>query len=420
MIRPLIDFLRLEAAGGIVLIGATVLAVLWANSPWQDTYEELWETSFTVVLGSHRLDLSLREWINDGLMAIFFLVVGLEVKRELVEGELRTASRAALPAVAALGGMVVPALIYGAFNAGTDALRGWAIPTATDIAMAVGVLSLFGSRVPSALKVFLLALAIVDDIGAILIIAVFYADGIQLDALATAAVLLLAAAALRRLGVRAVTAYVALGAAVWLALHQSGVNPTLAGVMFGLLTPAHPARQRELIDTDALADISTVQAARETAALARDSVSVIEWLEHFFHPWTTFLIVPLFALANAGVPLGAGAIADTLSTRTATGIFFGLVVGKLVGISAFAWIGTRIGICKLPDGATWPGMLGVAALGGIGFTVSIFITDLAFEDTTLQAQATVAILLASLAAATIAASILLATTTSSAQEPQAG
>lgn len=236
MIRPLIDFLRLEAAGGIVLIGATVLAVLWANSPWQNTYEELWETSFTVVLGSHRLDLSLREWINDGLMAIFFLVVGLEVKRELVEGELRTASRAALPAVAALGGMVVPALIYGAFNAGTDALRGWAIPTATDIAMAVGVLSLFGSRVPSALKVFLLALAIVDDIGAILIIAVFYADGIQLDALATAAVLLLAAAALRRLGVRAVTAYVALGAAVWLALHQSGVNPTLAGVMFGLLT----------------------------------------------------------------------------------------------------------------------------------------------------------------------------------------
>ncbi|QGG94160.1 hypothetical protein GH723_03050 [Actinomarinicola tropica] len=179
-------------------------------------------------------------------------------------------------------------------------------------------------------------------------------------------------------------------------------------------------RQRELIDTDALADISTVQAARETAALARDSVSVIEWLEHFFHPWTTFVIVPLFALANAGVPLGAGAIADTLSTRTATGIFFGLVVGKLVGISAFAWIGTRIGICRLPDGATWRGLLGVAALGGIGFTVSIFITGLAFEGTTLQAQATVAILLASLAAATIAASILLATTTSSAQEPQAG
>ena len=286
--------------------------------------------------------------------------------------------------------------------------------------MAVGVLSLFGSRVPSALKVFLLALAIVDDIGAILIIAVFYADGIQLDALATAAVLFLAAAALRRFGVRAVTAYVALGAGVWLALHQSGVNPTLAGVVFGLLTPARPARQRELIDTDALADISTAQAARETAALARDSVSVIEWLEHFLHPWTTFLIIPLFALANAGVPFGAGAIADALTTRAALGIVAGLVVGKLVGISVFAWIGVRLGICSLPGGATWRGLVGVAALGGFGFTVSIFITGLAFDDTALQAQAKVAVLVASVVAAAIAAAILLTTTTGRSREPQSG
>ena len=380
---------------------AAAVALVWANSPWKASYLELWETELAVSIGRFGIDLSLRDWINDGLMAIFFLVIGLEIKRELVEGELRDPRRAALPAVAAVGGMVVPALLYLAFNAGGDGAPGWGIPMATDIAMAVGVLSLLSRRVPASLKLFLLALAIVDDIGAILVIAVFYTEEIHVDALAVAVGLGVAVLAMRAAGVRPHLAYVAVGVGMWLALHESGIHATLVGVALGLMAPTRPIRQAQLIDETALTDLSSVQAARETAVIARESVSVVEWLEHQLHPWTSFVIVPLFALANAGVPLSAAARRDAASSPITYGVFVGLVVGKVVGVTLFTWLAVRLGIGRLPDGAGWPAILGVAAIAGIGFTVSIFVTGLAFDDPGLQDQAKVGILAASITAAVV-------------------
>ncbi len=273
-----------------------------------------------ITIGSHSIDLDLQEWVNDALMAIFFLVVGLEIKRELVEGELRDPRTAALPAIAAVGGMVVPALIYVAINVGGNGVGGWGIPMATDIAMAIGVVSLLGSRVAPSLKLFLLALAIVDDIGAILVIAVFYSDNIDYGALSVAVVLVGVVALMRWLGVRYVALYVVVGAALWLAFFESGVHATLAGVILGLMAPTRPFRQRELIDEDALLDLSTVETAAETAMLARESVSVVEWMEHLLHPWTSFLIVPLFALANAGIPITSTTLSNALSSRVTYGV----------------------------------------------------------------------------------------------------
>jgi Na+:H+ antiporter, NhaA family len=405
-IAPLRNFLHTEAAGGVVLVVATVVALVWANSPWKDSYLDLWHTHLTISLGSHSIDMDLQEWVNDALMVIFFFVVGLEIKRELVEGELRDPRRAALPAIAAVGGMVVPALIYVAINAGGDGARGWGIPMATDIAMAVGVVSLLGRRVAPSLKLFLLALAIVDDIGAILVIAVFYSHGIHLDAVLLAAALVALIIVMRRAGIRAIPAYVVVGGALWLALFESGLHATLDGVILGLLAPTRPVRRRELIDETALADLSTVTAARETTRLARESVSVVEWLEHLLHPWTSFVIVPLFALANAGIPLSSDTLSAAASSRITYGVVVGLVVGKLIGVSGFAWLATRLRIGVLPDGAGWRGILGVAAVAGIGFTVSIFVAGLAFDTIALQYEAKVGILAASVLAAILGSVIL--------------
>ena len=358
-------------------------------------------------VGRFELDLDLRGWINDGLMAIFFFVIGLEIKRELVEGELRDPKRASLPAIAAVGGMVVPALVYAALNAGGEGASGWGIPMATDIAVAVGVLSLLGSRVPASLKLFLLALAIVDDIGAILVIAVFYSDEIHLDALVVAVALGGAVLAMRAVGVRIVLIYAVAGIAMWVALHESGLHATLVGVALGLLTPTRPIRQAQLIDESELVDLSSPQAAQETATLARESVSVVEWLEHRLHPWTSFLIVPLFALANGGVPLSADAVSAAVSSPISYGVVLGLVVGKLVGVASFTWLGARMRLGRLPDGASWTGLLGVAALAGIGFTVSIFVTGLAFEEPALQEEAKIGILFASITAAVVGTLVLL-------------
>jgi NhaA family Na+:H+ antiporter len=387
LIRPLVDFLHTEAAGGAALVVAAIVALAWANSPWGASYHDLWTTRLAVSWGEREFDLDLRNWINDGLMAIFFFVVGLEIKRELVEGELRDRRRAMLPVCAALGGMLVPALIYAAFNAGGEGSDGWGIPMATDIAMAVGVLSLMGSRVSPSLKLFLLALAIVDDIGAILVIAVFYTDEIHGDALLATVGLVLAVVAMGRWGIRSIGAYVLVGVALWLALHESGIHATLAGVVLGLMTPTQPIRQGALIDAAELADVSSYEAARQTAIVARESVSVVEWLEHLLHPWTGFVVVPLFVLANAGVPLSRDAVGDALTSSVAGGIVVGLVVGKFVGIAGFTWLAARLRIARLPEDATWSGILGVSALAGIGFTVSIFITDLAFGGTILEDHA---------------------------------
>ena len=404
ILRPLVDFLHTEAAGGVVLMAATVVALAWANSPFKESYYDLWHTHLSISLGTHSLDLDLQEWVNDGLMAIFFFVVGLEIKRELVEGELREPRRAAMPAIAAVGGMLVPALIYFAINAGGAGAQGWGIPMATDIAMAVGVLSLVGSRVAPSLKLFLLALAIVDDIGAILVIAVFYSEDIDLRALAVAAALAVAVVVTRRAGVQSTVAYAALGVAFWLALHESGLHATLVGVVLGLMAPTRPIRQ--LVEADVLTDVSSAGAAHETAVMARQSVSVVEWLEHLLHPWTSFVILPLFALANAGIPLSTEAVSAAASSPITYGVVLGLVVGKLVGITAFTWIATRLRIGVLPAEATWRGIVGVAALAGIGFTVSIFVTGLAFSDAGLQDEAKIGILAASLAAAVLGSVIL--------------
>ena len=405
-IRPLRDFLHTESAGGIVLVAATVVALIWANSPWKASYVDLWATHLDISLGSHSLDLTLREWINDGLMALFFFVVGLEIKRELVEGELREPRRAALPAIAALGGMLVPAAVYLAINVGGDAVDGWGIPMATDIAMAVGVLSLLGSRVAPSLKLFLLALAIVDDIGAILVIAVFYSDDIHYDALIVAVVMAIAVIVLRRLNVWYTPLYAVLGVSMWVFLHESGIHATIVGVVLGIMAPVRPIRQRELVDADKLRDISTPETARETVILARESVSTVEWLEHMLHPWTSFVIVPLFALANAGVLLNADIVGDALGARVTWGVVTGLVIGKLVGISAFTWLAVKLRIGTLPDGVSWASIIGVAALAGIGFTVSIFIAGLAFDGPVLAEQAKIGILFASVIAGLLGALLL--------------
>jgi len=392
----------------VVLVVATVVALIWANSPWKESYFELWHTHLSITLGSRSIDLDLQEWVNEALMAIFFFVVGLEIKRELVEGELRDPRKASLPAIAAVGGMLVPALIYVAVNAGGDGIRGWGIPMATDIAMAIGVVSLLGSRINPSLKLFLLALAIVDDVGAIAVIAIFYSDHIDLEPLGVAAAIVVGLVVLRVLGVRSVPLLVVVGCALWLALHEAGVHATIAGVILGLMAPTTPARRRHLIDEEALLDLSTVQAAAQTATLARESVSIVEWLEHLLHPWTSFVIVPLFALANAGIPLSSDALSDAASSRITLGVVLGLVVGKTIGVAGFSWIAVRMRIGTLPEGTTWHGLLGVAVLAGIGFTVSIFVAGLAFEEELgLQNEAKIGILAASLIAAGLGSLALL-------------
>jgi len=355
------EFISIETNSALALFGAAVAALVWANLD-ASSYADVWSAD----LGP----LSAATWVNDALMAVFFFVVGLEVKREVVEGELRDRHRAALPAIAALGGMVVPALVFTAWNAGGDGANGWGIPMATDIAFALGVLALLGSRVRPEAKLFLLALAIVDDIGAIVVIAIFYSSGIEgwwlLGALATCVGIVLLA--------RATPAHVAWfavpGIALWVCVHEAGVHATIAGVVLAVLLPTAPG-------TDA---------------------GPVEKLEHSLHPWTSFLVVPLFALANAGVVLGGGTIDRALHSSVTVGIVVGLVVGKTVGIGLFSWLALKLGVARLPPGLDGLQVAAVAVVAGIGFTVSLFVAELAFTGATL-ADAKVGILVASLSAA---------------------
>jgi NhaA family Na+:H+ antiporter len=384
VMRPLSDFLHTEAAGGVALLAATAIALMWANSVWQAGYVDLWQRQLTIGVGGHDISLDLREWINEGLMAVFFFVVGLEIKRELVVGELRRPRRAALPVIAAFGGMILPAAVYATFNAGGDGSRGWGIPMATDIAMAVGVLSLLGAVVDPSLKLFMLALAIVDDIGAIVVIAVFYSDGLDAWAAIVAIGLVAAVLVCRAAGVRAVAVYAVLAVVLWVAVYESGIHATIAGVILGLLTPTTPRRPEE-----------------------PDGPSTVEWLEHVLHPWSSFVIVPLFALANAGVVISAEALADAWSSPIAHGVVAGLVIGKLVGVSLFTWLAVRFGLGELPAGTSWRAVIGLGALAGIGFTVSLFVTGLAFDDPAQQDIAKIGILAASTLAAVLGSAILL-------------
>lgn len=404
-----VAFLHVEAAGGIVLAVAAVVALVWANSPWEASYASVWNTTVVLRVGSFGVTEDLRHWVNDGLMAIFFFVVGLEIKRELVAGELRDRRAAVLPAVAALGGMVVPALLYLALNPSGPASRGWGIPMATDIAFATGVLSLLGSRIPSSLKLFLLTLAIVDDIGAIVVIAVFYTGDVSIGWLTAAVALVLVMALLKRAHVRSMPVYVVIGCAVWLATFRSGVHATIAGVALGLLAPARPhlseVEAEPLVDTlEGPGDIAASD-VRRVNYLIRESVPVTERLEDLLHPWTSFAIVPLFALANAGIAVSGDAISG--GATVAVGVVVGLVAGKVIGISGAVWLAGRLGLGGLPAGASWSQVVGVSAVAGIGFTVSLFVTGLAFAGHVLQGQAKIGVLAASALAAVIGTMILL-------------
>jgi len=403
-------FLDTEAAGGIVLLVAALAALVWANSPWSASYETLWGTELSLRLGRFGLTEDLQHWVNDGLMAVFFFVVGLEIKRELVVGELRDLRTAALPALAAAGGMAVPALLYFLVNGGNPGATGWGVPVATDIAFAIGVVTLLGSRVPPSLKLFLLTLAIVDDIGAILVISVFYSHYLQPVFLLAAVALLGLMLALRRGGIVWTAPFVALGIAVWLATQASGVHATIAGVALGLLAPARALTSAAVARRWAsdLADEPRPDELEAMTRLAKTSVSPAERLEHLLHPWTSFLVVPLFALANAGVVIRSDSFDAPGAGRVAAGVVIGLVVGKVVGITGAVWLAVRSGLGRLPVGATWPMLVATATLAGIGFTVSLFISELAFADGSLQAAAKIGVLGASALAAAIGALGLIA------------
>ncbi len=409
-LSPLRDFLRTEAAGGALLVVAAVAALVWANSPWSHSYESLWGTKAAIRFGGHTLSLDLRHWVNDALMAVFFLVVGLEIKRETTSGHLARPKAAALPLVAALGGMVVPALVYLAIAGGTAA-HGWGVPMATDIALAVGVMALAGSRVPSSLRVFLLGLAVVDDIGAIIVIAIFYSHGVSPGWLAVAAGALAATVLLRVFGVYWLPAYCAVGALLWFALHEAGVHPTLAGVAMGLLTPATPRRAPDLVDVEELTDLTSVEHARLTSDLARASVSTVEWLEHMLHPWTSYFIVPVFALANTGIAIDAHSLRAAWGSPITWGVGAGLLLGKPLGVLLAARVAMGAGVAERPPGTTGRQLLGAGSAAGIGFTVALFIAELAFRtgdvvDTEHVANAKMAILVASVISGVIAFAVL--------------
>ena len=412
VVKPLQSFLEQEAAGGAFLLGATVVALAWANSPWWETYEQLWRNSLTIGIGRWAISADLRHWVNEGLMALFFLVVGLEIKRELVTGDLREIRAAALPVIAAVGGMIVPALIYLAFNAGGEGAPGWGIPMATDIAFALGVLTIGARRAPANLKPFLLTLAIVDDIGAILVIALFYSGGVTWGPLAVAAFLCGVIVLCQLINIRASAVYVVLGLGTWVATFESGIHPTIAGVALGLLTPAVPFQRPRAVSEEAhrVADETVDDPVPpdadahhwlRLAHLATEAVSPLARVEAALHPWTGFVIVPLFALANAGIRLSSMALIDAATSAIAIGIVAGLVVGKLAGISAASLLAVRAGIGTLPRGVQWRDLLGAAAVAGIGFTVSLFIAELAFTDARLADTAKVGILAASLLAGVV-------------------
>jgi NhaA family Na+:H+ antiporter len=409
---PLREYLRNEATGGIVLMVGAAVALVWANTPWRAGYTALWATPVSLQLGRFGIGADLRHWVDDGLMTLFFLVVGLEIKRELVAGELRTWRRAALPVVAAAGGMAVPALIYAAGNAGRPGASGWGVPMATDIAFALGVLALLGSRVPTALKVFLLTLAVVDDLGSIGVVALFYSRDVDLGALAVATGLLALVAVLVRARIWWLPLHVGLGAALWLALWHSGVSPALAGVAMGLLTPARPtappevARDRGGALAGELAADPRPPRLREMLREARGTVPLAERLAHDLHPLSAFVVLPLFALANAGVTLEPGGLAAPGAGAVLGGVLAGRVLGKLAGIGAAAWLAVRLGLAVRPAGTSWAQLSGAATVAGIGFTVPLFVADLAFPDGRFQAPVKLGLLAASVIAGTAGALVL--------------
>ena len=378
VVDPVAEFLRTEAGGGFALLAAAVVALVWVNVISTGGYESFWEQELTIGIGDASITEDLRGWVNDGLMALFFFVISLEIKRELVTGDLREPRAAALPVIAALGGVVLPAVIFLAIAGGGEAARGWGIPMATDAAFAIGALLLLGDRVGTGVKLFLLTIAVVDDVIAISVIAIAYTDHLEIGWLAVAIAGLGVVAAMRRLGATSPLAFVPIALVVWVATLESGVHATIAGVALGLLTPARPVGGRK----------------------------VLEQLEDGLHPWTSYLVLPLFALANAGVSFADAGLGEGDGLRVAVAVAVALVVGKLIGITAATLLALRLRVGELPAEVGRHSIVGVAALSGIGFTVSLFIAPLAYESQALIDGAKIGILAGSVTATVLGATLL--------------
>ena len=401
------DYLRTESGSAVLLLLATVVALVWANSPWSDSYESLWSTHLSISVGDSEIDESLRHWVNDGLMTLFFLMVGREIARELSVGEYQERRAVIAPALAALGGLVLPALLYLAI-AGTDgeASRGWGIAISTDTAFALGVLALVGPRCPNRLRVFLLALAIVDDVAAIGVIALFYTDDVDTTALGLAALLFAGLVVLRAARVGNPAPYVVVAVLLWLATYASGVHPTVAGVAMGLLFASYAPQEADLERAQEMGrhfmSAPSAERAREVVRSLSSSVAENDRLALRLHPVVGYAVVPLFALANAGVPLHGEALREAATSRVALGIVVGLVAGKLLGVLLGTWLALRLPSTSFVGGVRWGQVTGVASVAGIGFTIALFITELAFRDPVLQQDAKIGILAGSAIAALLA------------------
>jgi Na+/H+ antiporter NhaA len=405
---PFRAFVAMPNASAIVLLAAALAALIWANSPWSSTYEDFWTTKLTISLGDHTLSLDLRHWVNDGLMAFFFFVVGLEIRREFDMGELRERHRLATPVIAAIGGMLVPAALYLAFNAGSSGAKGWGIVIGTDTAFALGLLAVFGRGASPRIRVFLLTMVIVDDIIALLVIAFAYTDDLSVPALLLAFALFGVVFFMRSAGVRNGVAYFVVAAAIWVATFESGVHPTIAGVALGLIVTAYPPSRADLERVSTLwrlfREQPTPEFARETSASLRSTVSPNERLQHLIDPWTSLLIVPVFALANAGIDIDSNSLERAATSPITIGIIVGLVVGKQVGVIAATWLGTRSWLGRFPLTVPWPSLWGASTVAGIGFTVSLLIADLSFTGSRLE-EAKLGILGASILATVLSAAV---------------
>jgi Na+:H+ antiporter, NhaA family len=422
LLKPFNSFIRNESTAGVFLLACSILALILSNSPLSDEFHHLWEYEFSIAVAGYTISNSLHHWINDGLMAMFFFVVGLELKREIMGGELASLSSAMLPLAAALGGMVVPALVFVAFNYNKPTLDGWGIPMATDIAFALGILSLLGNRVPLSVKIFLTALAIADDLGAVLVIAIFYTSDISFLNLATGAVFLIALLTANYLGVRSTLFYGIVGiGGLWIAFLMSGVHATVAGVLAALAIPARTkidevgfaTRLRNYVNefesippnSVTLLEPEQLHVVEKIKSLTKAATTPLQRLEHALHPVVLFIVMPVFALANAGISLGGLSLQDVV-TPLSLGVFFGLLLGKFTGVVGVSWLFLKIGWAKLPDDMPFKSIYGIGMLAGIGFTMSLFITNLAFKTQAVTIQAKVGVLVASLLAGLIGFIIL--------------
>lgn len=415
-IQALDRFLHIEAVSGIILLIVTAIALIWANSPWAESYQHLWHTELSIGLGSLQISNTLHFWVNDALMTLFFLVVGMEIRREIHEGALSSMRLAALPLIAAVGGVIVPGIVYAVLNQEPEQIRGWAVPTATDIAFAVGVLALLGKSIPGNVRILLLALAIIDDVIAVLVIALFYSSGLDYSAFLIVGLGIAIVLAFQKFGFFSAYAYVLPGALVWYGMLKSGAHPTLAGVVLGLLTPIH---SKPMLDypialvKDAINNLDRhVQGGIIKAEDASDSLKQLQQaqrellppvvrVQSALHPWVAFGVMPIFALANAGVSFGGNDWSEPAVSSVMLGVMIALVAGKPLGIVLASWLSVRLGLCQLPEGVAWKDIILIGLLAGIGFTMSIFIAMLAYESAQLIEAAKMGVLAGSAIAAVI-------------------